>query len=358
MKTNKAIAVFACTAFSAPAVSAGGLDNLFFSVDPIFREGNYLEISGYFANFSMSGTDAFNVSTGDIMQENSGFGFAYLHQFSDTFSMAAIKSDPYFASSDFEAGTFLGTAGGWESNSLALIGRYRIDDSNSVFGGLRAVNSDSNASLAQALFPGGYSASTDSQTDVGYVLGYAFEKPEIGLKIVLTYESAVKQSFNLTEDSFLGSNTSNINVTLPQAVSLELQTGLNETTVIYGGVRWSDWTAFEVDAPDYRAATGQSLASFDDDVFTYSLGVGHQINERWGVFGEAYYEQEENVVLSPLAPSDGQLTVGLGAVYDAGSTEITAVVYHVMLGGGVDAAGTTFDDGSATVLGLSVGWSF
>ena len=66
-------------------------------------------------------------------------------------------------------------------------------------------------------------------------------------------------------------------------MQLDFQTGVAPKTLVFGYVRWVDWSDFSVEPPVYGQATAallgqpRPLIAYDDDWWTYNLGVGRQL---------------------------------------------------------------------------------
>ena len=64
-----------------------------------------------------------------------------------------------------------------------------------------------------------------------------------GPRVALTYNSAISYELPTTETSVLGTVNSTTDTETPQSVNFEFQTGVAADTLLFGGVRWVDWTA-------------------------------------------------------------------------------------------------------------------
>ena len=69
----------------------------------------------------------------------------------------------------------------------------------------------------------------------------------------------------------------NFNVTMPETILLEAQSGIAADTLLFGSVRYTAWDGFSITPnryPDGAGGVGGSLVSYTDDVMTYTLGLG------------------------------------------------------------------------------------
>ena len=137
--------------------------------------------------------------------------------------------------------------------------RYRIDRRFSVHGGLRAARFGGEATLAGPAFAavglGGYHWEGDDDWGFGYVLGAAYEIPEIALRVALTYGSEIEHELD-ADENFFGPSTTEI--TMPQSVNLDFQTGISPKTLLYGSVRWVNWDGWNVSPGGLRRRDRQA----------------------------------------------------------------------------------------------------
>ena len=150
----------------------------------------------------------------------------------------------------------------------------------------------------------------------------AWERPDIAARVALTYNSAISYELPTTETSVFGTVNSTTETETPQSVNLEFQTGIAADTLLFGGVRWTDWTQFVVSPPSYAALTGgQDLIFYNGDVYTYTLGVGYRFNEAWS--GAVTYVNDSSIggYSLNLGPVDGYQSLSLAATYTTGAIE-------------------------------------
>ena len=69
------------------------------------------------------------------------------------------------------------------------------------------------------------------------------------------------------------------------------------------------------------------------------------------------YEPSEGGIFSPLSPTDGSRSIGLGVTYTLDNMKISGGVRYVDLGNAATALGP-FPDNSAVGVGVKVGWTF
>ncbi len=102
-----------------------------------------------------------------------------------------------------------------------------------------------------ALFSG-YTMETSTETDFGYVVGGAWERPDIAARVSLTYHSEIEHDFEADEN---GAST-DFSTTTPQSLTLEGQTGVAADTLLFGSVRWVNWSEFDISPVNFGLASG------------------------------------------------------------------------------------------------------
>jgi long-subunit fatty acid transport protein len=199
---------------------------------------------------------------------------------------------------------------------------------------------------------------TSNETDFGYLVGVAWEKPEIAARVSLTYNSKITHDFDASENSAFGSSDDQFSTTVPESVNLEFQTGIAKDTLLMGSVRWVHWTQFEI-APDDYSLYGQGpLVDYKNNTTTWSLGVGRRFNDQWSgalMFG---YEKQQAGTVGNLAPTDGFKSVSLAASYEAtDQIKITGGVRYVDIGDATTSVGS-FSDNSGWGAGVRLAINF
>lgn len=375
---KKIVTTLGAVAVSATAAQAGGIDRSGQSIGILFEKGNYAEFSFGRVSPSVSGTGAGTApslvtptpgqASGDMAGNYNQIGGGLKYQINDRVSAALIVDQPFGANVSYPVATTYFARGSTASiKTMALTGllKYTTESNFSVYGGLKYQTMSAKASVP---FIASYTGQADRDGGFGYVVGVAYEKPEIALRVALTYSSKVKHNFSPVETSAVPalaglSGTPNT-VETPQSVNLEFQSGVAKDTLVFGSIRWVDWSNFQINPAMYSALTGgAALVSYDKDTVTYSLGVGRRLNENWAVSASVGYEKAGGGFSANLGPTDGKKSVTLAAVYTRDNMKITGGVTYVKigdaqttLGGGVTAA--NFTSNKAVGVGIKVGYSF
>lgn len=349
---------------------AGGLDRSGQGVGVIFNDGNYVELSFGNVNPTVSGTYVGGAQqSGNIAPSYQQPSFGYSNQINESLSFALIYDQPYGADVDYTAaGTFaamVGTRAEFSSSAITAMARYKLDGNFSVHAGVKRQT----VSMSVA-FPGGgalnYTATGASTSAYGYVLGAAYEIPEIALRAALTYHSATNYDIATRETSVASAGVDSVtSITMPQAVNLDFQTGIAADTLLTAGIRWANWTQTDI-SPFHYSDPGQlnrgALQSYSQDVFTYSLGIGRRFTENFAGSITLAHEAAQGGTAGNLAPTDGFTSISVGGAYTMDNIEISGGVRYVQLGDatstGAGGANGTFSGNSVLGVGVKVGVSF
>ena len=381
---------------SATAVSAGGIDRSGQSISVLFEKGNYVELSYGVINPDVKGNDLtpYRTETGSVAGNHNLPGVAVKYDFNERISGALIYDQAYGADisyADFNGftgtGSYMlgGTYANVDSEGLTGLLRYKFDEGFSVHGGVRLSKASGQVGLKGVAYGpafvatdpstyrsvNGYGADLDDDWAAGYVLGAAYERPDIALRIAVTYFSKISHKFDTVETlpggaaAVLGATTvtSVTEVDTPQAVNVDFQTGIAPDTLLFASARWVDWSAFKIDTKWLVASTGQGLVDLEDTT-TYTLGIGRRLNENWSGSIFATYEPRGDKLVSPLAPTNGYKGLGVAAVYTQDNMRVTLGVRYLKLGdaspetGTPDVARAEMRDNHAVAVGLKVGFTF
>jgi long-chain fatty acid transport protein len=333
--TKLAIAV----SLSAGAAHAGGVDRSGQDIGFIFEKGGYAALS--YGSVKPT-VQAVPNAYGDIANDYTTTSLAFKMDVTDKLSLGLIMDQPYGANILYPV--FLDGSAVLNTTAMTALARYKLNDAVSLHGGI------SYTAIDGAYNPGGPAplVTINRATDTGYVLGAAWEKPEIAARVALTYFSGGE----------LVDASSNSSFDAPQAVNLDFQTGIAANTLVLGSVRWVDWSnaVITVDGIDVYTPTSSSV--------TYSLGVGRKFNDNWSGAVTVGYEAAQGGEASILAPTDGNRSIGLGVSYTMDNIKISGGVRFVQLG---DASTgdqlpsfltNTWADNTATAVGVKIAYTF
>jgi long-chain fatty acid transport protein len=369
-------------ALTATAAQAGGIDRSGQSVGILFETGNYAEFSFGRVRPNVSGVGAATPpapfppqlsptpgqASGDMAGDYNAVMGGLKYQFNDRLSAALIVDQPFGADVDYAAGTTYFASGAnarIRTMATTALLKYTTPNNLSVYGGLKY---QTMSAVANVPFIGGYTGMAAKDGGAGYVLGVAYERPEIALRVALTYSSKVKHDFLPVETTqaplppaLFGVPT---RVETPQSVNLDFQTGVAEGTLLFGSIRWVDWSNFKIDPSIYNALTsGGDLVSYAKDTTLYTLGIGRRINENWAVSAAVGYEKASGGFQANLGPTDGRKSLTLGAIYTRDNMKISGGVSYVRLGDtqttlGAGVPASNFSDNKAIGIGIRIGYNF
>lgn len=357
--SSAALTLAATTAF------AGGVERSTQSVGILFEEGTYAEFS--FGSFSpdVSGSVGGGaLRSGDMSPSYQTFSLAYKQALNENLDIAIILDEPIGADVDYPgtlgAGTYplAGTTAELDSLALTALLKYRMQNNISIYGGLRAQAVEGTVSIPFVGAPGpGYTMNTNTDYRLGYVIGAAWERPDIAARVALTYNSAITHTFEYTETGPVP-GSGEFDTEVPQSVNLEFQTGIAADTLLFGSIRWVDWSEFDINPAGYALAVGSPLVSYDSDRVTYTLGVGRRFNETWSGAVIVSHEPSTGDITGNLGPTDGFSSIALAATYTMGNMEITGGLSYVDIGGATTTIGADFEDNDGVGFGLRVGYRF
>ncbi len=381
----------------ATAVQAGGLDRSGQGVNILFEEGSVAQFRLGYTNPSVSGsmedritgspTFGETIDSGNVANDFFTPHLAYKTSLTERLDFALVYDQPFGADIDYSAdyplsqNVLSGFPGGStdvlrakaDTDAVTALLRYKLDSGFSVIGGVRAQRLKASVSVpiagAGTTPPqGGYRVETDDEIDFGYVVGVAWERPDIAARVALTYNSKITHDLSQTEaNDFINgfippgiptigrtSADSTTEVVTPQSVNLDFQTGVAPKTLLFGSVRWVDWPQTVYAPPVYEGLTGINLVDYEEATWTYSLGLGYQFSEQFSGAVTLGYESSQGNSVSNLGPTDGFWSIGLGGTYSFEKAQLSGGVRYTDIGDAT--ANGTGPDNRATFTGNSA-WS-
>lgn len=356
-----------------------------------------------------------NTSVGEMAGDYYFPSAALKLQVTDNFSFGLIYDQPFGAEAEYSTGTQKTTAlpgplaplgnqglfhNGTEgtsvevkSQSISMLFGYQPTENFNFYAGpvyqtikgdvqLRGLAYGGNATF------GGYNASIKETGDIGWLAGAAFQIPDIALKASVTYRSEIEHSVNVKESFnsaglLAGLNAApslNTDITTPQSVNLDFQTGIMANTVAFANVRWVDWSSFSIQPYKFglasksaaiQAQTGKSefdLVAYTDDQISATVGVGRKLNDQWAGNVSVGWDSGAGNPVTTLGPTEGYWNVGLGAQFSpTPQTFIAGGVKYFWLGDAKAQSGAQFDTANyvadfesnyAIAYGLKMGYKF
>lgn len=205
---------------------------------------------------------------------------------------------------------------------------------------------------------GFYDVEIKDSWGMGYSLGAAYERPDIALRLAVTYHSEVDHTSDTREQLAGDTLTDEVKFTTPQSVNVDFQTGIAADTLLTFNYRWAEWGSFDV----VPTLLGSDLADLDDSQ-RYSIGVARRINDALAISAGLTYEaasNDENV--SPLSPTDGETGINLGVRYEADGLIFAGGVGYTWIGDAAAGVGgdsvANFEENSVTTVGFRLTYEF
>jgi long-subunit fatty acid transport protein len=316
---------------------AGGIDRSGTPIDIIFETGNYATLSYGHADPSITGIDEgpAGARVRNIADSFGIVGAALKLDVSENVALAFILDQPYGVDVEYgpESDMLGDTLADADSYGITTLVRYKATDRFSVYGGPRFVRAEGQINLGGSAYdvaPGGvgfdgYESNYASDTGTGYVVGAAYEIPDIAFRAALTYHSEIDLSFQ-TIETFPASaapipevtvptgvplSTGVTKSTLPQSIKLAVQSGIATDTLAFGSIRWVDHEEFSIIPPVVHS----NLAALKNSV-TYELGIGRRFTERFSARTSVIYEDVSGGdLVSPLKPVKGFTALSIGGQY-------------------------------------------
>jgi long-subunit fatty acid transport protein len=361
--------------------TAGGLDRSGQDIGILFGSGNLFELSFGVARPSLDGVEngstRTNNSISNVAENFNILGAGLRYDLSPEFSVALIVDEPYGSDIIYPglsaASALGGTSAIVDSFAITALGRYKFNDAVSVHGGLRYQEIEGDVTLGGLAYGplNGYRADMASDGAVGYLIGAAFERPEIGLRVALTYNSEITHDLP-TQETVGGTPVASpgiTEVTAPESLNLEMQTGIAADTLLFGSVRYARYSDTIV-APaffDSRVEPGTPGSSLTDieDSTDYEIGIGRRFTEKFSGSIAFGYQSSGDDLVSPLAPTNGARYVSLGGAYAVSSAiTLSGGIRYTEFGnaqpetGTPDTARANFNDNSAVSAGFKIAYTF
>lgn len=350
MNIQRIAIAFSINVFSA-SIYAGALDISGQSIAPFFQEGNYFETSISALDAKVSGkirpqyaVPESDLATGNIVKNDTFYNAALKLQVSPIFSFGLIYDQPFGAEVDQpykNNGTFNDsldtTKVSVNTQNLTMLWGYQPSVNWNLFAGPVYQTVEGNVQLPGLAYSvlSGYKSTIKQDSGIGWVAGIAYQIPEIALKSALTYRSEInhefsaKETFNeLLSPLQLLVGTGITKVTTPQSVNFDFQTGINPTSILFLNARWVNWKDFSIrpyqfgkvseiiTTSTYNYTKGFDLVNYSKDQWTFNLGLGHKLTDKWDGILFAGWDSGAGDPVSTLGPTEGYWAAGLGFQYN------------------------------------------
>jgi long-chain fatty acid transport protein len=288
--------------------------------------------------------------------------------FDDRLSWILLFDQPFVANTRYGQGSYPdafnydGTDADLDTYQISAGLAFDVTPNVKVYGGVRAQRLDASASIS---FLSDYAIKAEDEWGYGGFVGAAYSRPEIGLRVALTYSSKIEYRLDTRESATgFGEIDDKTNVDTPQSVMLEAQTGIDAKTLVFGSVRWVDWSEFAIAPELYGQITGEflgeqrALVDYPEDWWTYNIGVARSLSDDLAGTLSVTYEPQVDEVLTTLGPVDGRTTLNAGLSYDIGQINIAGGLSYGWLGDTTNLLDTKYRDGTIFAAGLRLGYTF
>ena len=383
----------------ATGVFAAALDRSGQSVSAFLQPGNYFEAGISVLDPTVKGQSTAATGSQNISDMGGDYQFynaALKLQLTDYLSFGLIYDQPFGADAEYHDSTLFTNAAGNTKvevdtqNISMLFGVQPIKNVNLYAGGVYQTVKGGvqlrGAGYGGIHAFGGYNADIPEDSAAGWLAGAAYQIPEIALKASVTYRSEIKHKVNIDESSagagpiaaILNNATGSTDITTPQSVNLDLQTGIMANTVAFANVRWVNWKdfairpyAFGVAANAATAAAGGKgfdLVAYTDDQWSVNAGVGRKLNEQWAGNVSVGWDSGAGNPITTLGPTEGYWNLGVGVQFSpAANYFISGGVKYFWLGDAKAQSGAQFNtdsyladftDNHAIAYGMKIGYRF
>lgn len=388
------------------ATFAAGLDRSGQSISAFLQPGNYAEAGLSVLDPDVQGKDNAGNKVSDMGEDYYFPAAAIKIQATDQISLGLLYDQPFGADSQYapesnafatvntNKGTLEGTSVEVKTNSITALIGYQPNANWNVYAGPVYQTVKAKVSLRGTAYKGpqvlgGYDIDLKENEAYGWLAGFAYSIPEIALKAAVTYRSEIKHELDTTETFRFGTDGAlyipaftgtalgktvtptyhKAEITTPQSVNIDLQSGVAKNTLAFANIRWVHWDQFAVKPAYLSQLTGaltgkqQNLVDYSDDQWSATVGLGHKFNAKWSGTAAVGWDSGAGNPVTTLGPVEGYWSVGLGGQYSpAENYFIQAGVKYFWLGdadaqtGGAVAG--SFEDNTALGYGMKIGYRF
>ena len=406
MKLNKIYSAILLSTLPLSVVQAAGLDRSGQSISAFLQPGNYAEAGISVLDPEVQGKDNAGNKVSDMAEDYYFPTAAIKIQATDKISLGLLYDQPFGADSQYapesnafatvntNTGVLEGTSVEVKTNSITALIGYQPNENWNVYAGPVYQSVKAKVSLRGTAYRGpqvlgGYDIDLKESEAYGWLAGFAYSIPEIALKAAVTYRSEIKHELDTTETFGFGTDGAlyipgltgtllgkpviptyhKAEITTPQSVNIDLQSGIAKNTLAFANIRWAHWDQFAVKPAYLSQLTGaltgkqQNLVDYSDDQWSANVGLGRKFNNKWSGSASVGYDSGAGNPVTTLGPTEGYWNVGLGGQYSpAENYFIQAGVKYFWLGDATAQTGGNpvgeFEDNYAMGYGLKIGYRF
>lgn len=406
MKLNKIYSAILLSTLPLTPAFAAGLDRSGQSIAAFLQPGNYAEAGISVLDPEVQGKDNAGNKVSDMAEDYYFPTAAIKIQATDKISLGLLYDQPFGADSQYapesnafatvntNTGVLEGTSVEVKTNSITALIGYQPNENWNVYAGPVYQSVKAKVSLRGTAYRGpqvlgGYDIDLKESEAYGWLAGFAYSIPEIALKAAVTYRSEIKHELDTTETFGFGTDGAlyipgltgtllgkpviptyhKAEITTPQSVNIDLQSGIAKNTLAFANIRWVHWDQFAVKPAYLSQLTGaltgkqQNLVDYSDDQWSANVGLGHKFNAKWSGSAAVGYDSGAGNPVTTLGPTEGYWSVGLGGQYSpAENYFIQAGVKYFWLGDAQAQTGGevkgSFEDNHAIGYGMKIGYRF
>lgn len=462
MMTLKPLCAMMLLATPLATLHAAALDRSGQSTTAFFQKGNYAEVGYSGLMPKVGGVDSAGNVVPEMAEDYEMLSAALKFEVSPESSFAIIYDQPFGAAAEYtgqnnftaENNAYsgliplpsavraaLGVTGTTtvevDSHNTTFLYGYQPLPNVTLFGGpaIQSISGELNLRGPAYDILNGYSAKLQQDNRLGYAAGFAFEKPEIALRLAVTYRSEIEHRLKTSESLPLSvaagvglrsslatssnpalrplaaapialiqstlrgaltlpTNTaddirqlsgalllasatqlapqadSKTDITTPQSVNIDFQTGIMADTLAFANVRWVNWESFAIKPSLFSSATalrfpgGLDVVNYAEDQWSANVGVGRKLHPQLSGSVSVGWDSGAGNPITTLGPTEGYWNVGLGARYSpVEHVDVSLGVKYFWLGDAEAkvSSGTivgNFENNDALAVGLKVGYHF
>lgn len=399
--------------------NAAGLDRSEQQIEALFEPGNYAEV--YYARVmpTIEGTDILKNKTKDTAVDYNKVGAGIKFSAGDGSTAFLLQYDqPWGVNTEYESGLLKGTIANIRSDALTAVIGYKTASNFWAYGGVALEQADgkviasrplgqetatqtvlTKSKVTQEQFAGlqkaaaagdataisqvqqlggaiqklaltssEYTANFNKGSAWGYLFGLAYEYPEIAMRADITYRSKTKHSADIDESIDIATSPATnvvpktrnqLDFEFPQSINVNIQTGIMADTLLMTKFRWVNWKNFDVAPVVYKQRTGTSLATYGNDQYSGSIGIGRRFSDSFSGSVTAEYDSGTDKPFTPLGPYGDTYGFTVAGKYKVNEmVDVSAGVNYTKLGDADIPGIAKFEGNDAIGIGTKLGFHF
>lgn len=506
MMTLKPLCAMMLLATPLATIHAAALDRSGQSTAVLFQKGNYAEIGAVNLSPKVSGVDSAGNAVTEMAEDYQMYSVGLKFEVSPESSFAIIYDQPYGAEANYQGqNRFVADNNNFSdqlavpASAVGVTGRttVEVDSHNTTFlyafqpmedvtlfagPAIQSISGELNLRGPNYSSLNGYTAKMQQDNRLGYVGGFAFEKPDIALRLAVTYRSEIEHRLKSSESialpaallarltgvtNQLNGVTAQLNtvngqlaqvngglalvngglaqvragltadptnaallaqqtalvtqqttllgqqaalvagqgqlqagqgqlqagqaalaaqnavvsqlpsqlegrteITTPQSVNIDFQTGIMADTLAFANIRWVNWKNFAIKPALFGATTGLqfpgglNVVDYEKDQYSANVGIGRKLTPQVSGTVSVGWDSGAGNPITSLGPTEGFYSLGLGARYSpVEHIDLSVGVRYLWLGDAEAkvSSGTivgNFENNDALAVGLKMGYRF